>query len=168
MADVGGQGGGGKRKSYPPIELNITTILDIIITLLFFMIQNQDLTNFTPSVPKGINPPRSESKNLNHHNLIVRANENEIYVGDNKVARNPAEIVTDLEGKRIIPLFNELVKHRESVEMVNKAVPNSVKFDGALNLIVDKSVKYAYLKQILFTAASAGYSSYQFVVYGEE
>ena len=69
--------------------------------------------------------------------------------------------------KRIVPLYNELVKKKELVTQVSKATPNAKKFSGIVNLMIDKSLRYNYIKKLLFTCAEAGYIKYKFIVKGE-
>jgi biopolymer transport protein ExbD len=60
------------------------------------------------------------------------------------------------------------VAKRKTIQEVEKASPQAKKFSGIANLLVDKSLKYSYLKKVLYTVAEAGYSKYKFVVLGEE
>ena len=42
------------------------------------------------------------------------------------------------------------------------------KFSGVANLIIDKTIKYSYVKKIMYTCAAAGFKQYKFVVLAKE
>jgi biopolymer transport protein ExbD len=122
------------------------------------------------NVPRGIKLPISESESPNTSGVIVQVAPSKIYVDSNIVldTEDLPERVYDRKGRRIIPLYNALVKKRESIEVVSKSTPKAKPFSGVVNLVVDKSLKYNYIKKLLYTCAEAGFKKYKFVVMGEE
>jgi len=167
MSDLRSQIISSRKKKIGPSDLDITSLLDVIVTLLFFLIQFSDIAGFKPTLTKGITPPNSQSKDVNHVNTIIQANDSLIYVDDKVLASTAEEIKYGPDGKTILPLFDELVKKREAVQLLEKSSPEAEKFTGAINLIVDKSVKYSFVRQLLYTASQAGFGTYQLVVIGE-
>jgi biopolymer transport protein ExbD len=73
----------------------------------------------------------------------------------------------DEGGRRIVPLFNEMVKLKETVKQAEKLSPDVKKFSGVVNLVFDKTLKYNYLKRVMYTCAAAGYKEFKFVVMSE-
>jgi biopolymer transport protein ExbD len=164
----------GKRRKKSIIEMDITSLLDILVILLVFLIKSYDSSNVTLNVPKGIQLPLSESQSINTAGVMVQVSPTTIWVDDVAVLNSAA--LSDMEEKnaydmgkrRIVPLFNELVKKVEKFKEVEKAAEGAPKFSGIVNLIVDKTIKYSYVKKLMFTCAEAGFQKYKFVVRGEE
>lgn len=162
--------GRGHRKKLQVSDLDITSLLDICTILLVFLIQTFDTSNVQIDVPNEISLPNSKSKNINNQGVLVHVSESKIWVDRILIldtANMPATFIDD-NGRRIVPLYDELVKKREGFSMIAKSVPNAKPFSGLVNLVVDKSIKYSYLKKLMYTAAQAGFKEYKFVVRGLE
>ena len=160
-----------KRKKSSPVDLDITSLLDILVILLVFLLKSYNSTGIVFNVPKGIALPRSESKTLNNTGVIVQVSPTAIYVDDKiilDIRNTKGSKIYDHGNRRIIPLFEELTKKKNTYKQVAKSSENAVDFTGVVNLIVDKSIKYNFMKKLLYTCAEAGYQKYKFVVLGEE
>lgn len=160
----------GRRNKKPLIDLDITSLLDILVIMLVFLLKSYNSTGIILNVPKDITLPTSNSSDINTSGVVVQVSPSTIWVDDEVILQKnePKGRVYDYGGRRIIPLFNELVRKKNLVKQVSQVTPEAKKFSGIVNLIVDKSIKYSEVKKVLFTAAEAGYKSYKFVVLGEE
>lgn len=158
------------RKKLQVSDLDITSLLDICTILLCFLIQSYDVTNVQIDVPNEIKLPSSKSKTLNVQGVLIQVSATKIWVDRVLIvdSSKTPEHLTDDSGRRIVPLYDELVKKREIISRTFKTVQNANPFSGIINLVVDKSVKYSYLKKLMYTAAQAGFKEYKFVVRGEE
>jgi len=154
-----------KRKS-SLLELEMTSLLDVITTLLIFLVFGYNSSGIEINVPKEITLPKSISKDFNHDAVKIMVAQDAIWVDAKKIIdlSKGDELSTDQEGRRIIPLFDELVAQKELIRATEKSSPRATKFSGLVNLIVDKSIKYSFVKKILYTTAEAGYKEYKFVV----
>jgi biopolymer transport protein ExbD len=156
-----------RRKKETVFDIDITSLLDILTIMLVFLLQSYNSSGVTINVPKGIELPRSASETLNNFGVNVQVSKTHIYVDDVEVMNSEttdSSQIYDEEGRRIIPLFNELVKLKETVKATEKLSPDAKKFSGVVNLVVDKSIKYNYLKRVMYTCANAGYKEFKFVV----
>lgn len=152
----------GKRQKKEKVsELDITSLLDVLVILLVFLLKNYSATGDLANVPKGVTLPKSESMTINNPGVVVQASKTQIWIDDE-------EIKADDMNRKMTLLYNSLVKKRQTVENVKKSVKNAVKFSGKVNLVLDKEIKYNYLRSILKVAADAGYETYQFIVSGQE
>ena len=158
-----------KRRKPQVLDIDITSLLDILVILLVFLLKSYNSSGVVFNVPKDISLPRSESKTINNAGVIVQVSTTAVYV-DDKVVLN----IKNNQGKkiygnsgRIIPLFEELTRKKKTYKQVAKSSENANDFSGVVNLIVDKSIKYNFLKKLLNTCADAGYQKYKFVVLGE-
>lgn len=156
----------GKRKE-TVFDIDITSLLDILTIMLVFLLQSYNSSGVIINVPKGIELPRSASETLNTFGVNIQVSKSQIWVDDKEVVNSDNSDGTqmfDEGGRRILPLFNELVKIKETIKQSEKLSPNVKKFSGVANLVVDKTLKYSYLKRVMYTAAAAGFQEFKFVV----
>ncbi len=143
-------------------------MLDIMIILLFFLIKNYSATATVVSVPRDIELPKSESETNNTTGIHLLVSPKAIWVDDKQVFNyETQQQMLQAEDRRILPLYDELVKKKETMEQIEKSAAGSGKaahFEGNVNLVVDKSIRYFYLKRILHTCAEAGFIKYKMVV----
>lgn len=153
-----------------PFEVDITSLLDILVILLVFLLKSYNTSGITMIVPQGIELPLSQSQSVNNPGVQIQVSKEKIWVDNIAVldTENLPNVVYDRAGRRIVPLFNELVKKKEEIKQLAKQAPQAKDFSGVANLIVDKSLKYSYLKKVMYTSAEAGFKQFKFVVMGEE
>ena len=160
-----------KRKSRRDFELDITSLLDILVILLIFLIKSYNSSGVTLNIPEGIELPKSQSAQINTAGVIIQVSKDKIWV-DSKTILDTADLPKNLYddgGRRVIPLFDELSKKKDEIKNLNVQTGGKAKkFSGIVNLIVDKSLKYSYVKKIMYTCAAAGFREYKFVVMGNE
>lgn len=159
----------GIRRKSEVIDLDITSLLDILVILLVFLLRSYDSTGVIMNIPKEIQLPTSKSRSLNENGVVVQVSPKIIWVDDKEVVNT--ETTTNIysgDKKVILPLYNELVSKKNEVQRIAKATPNAEKFSGKINLIVDKTIKYSYIKKLMHTCAQAGYQKYKFVVMSQE
>lgn len=152
-------------------EIDITSLLDILVIMLVFLLKSYNSSGVILNVPKDIALPNSESQNLNSTGVLVQVSPSMIWVDDEQVLdikKSNNSNIFDMNRLRIIPLYNTLVAKRKTITQVQKTSPEAKEFSGIVNLVVDKSINYSFLKKIMFTCASAGYKEYKFVVMGED
>ncbi len=160
----------GIRRKKEPFDIDITSLLDILVILLVFLIRSYDTTGVILNIPKDITIPHSVSKSINEQGVVVQVSPKIIWVDDKEVHNTETYKgrLYSQGGRLILPLYNELVAKRTEIENVAKSTPNAKKFSGIVNLVVDKSLKYNYVKKLMHTAAEAGFQKYKFVVLGQE
>ncbi len=160
--------GRSRRKKQPLMEVDITSLLDILVILLVFLLKNYNASGVVLNVPKGVTLPKSESITLSSPGTMVQVSKEKIWVDSLLIADKSKNMRMDYGGRRIVSLYNDLVAKKKTIKMIEKSSKDAKKFSGMINLIVDKEVRYTYLRKILFTCAEAGYKKYKFVVLGEE
>lgn len=161
----------GKRRKKTVFDIDITSLLDILVILLVFLLQSYNSSGIVLNVPTGVELPLSESVSLNTSGVMVQVSPTVVWVDDKEIYNSEVTSRSrayDQNGRRLIPLFNELVKKRETIQQLQKTAPQATAFSGVVNLIVDKTIRYTELKSIMYTCAEAGFRQYKFVVLGEE
>tara|TARA_X000000950_G_C13658832_1_gene554976 strand:+ start:261 stop:773 length:513 start_codon:yes stop_codon:yes gene_type:complete len=160
-----------RRRKHEALDLDITSFLDILVILLVFLLKSYNSSGVIFNIPKGIKLPVSETKLQNTPGVIVQISPQKIWVDDKiilDVSKSGNRLIYDRGGSRIIPLYNELTKKRSLYKQVEKTAKGAKKFSGIVNLVVDKSIKYSYVKKVLSTSADAGYQKYKFVVSSDQ
>lgn len=156
-----------RKKKNSLFEIDITSLLDILTILLVFLLQSYNSSGVIINVPEDIKLPKSNSESVNNFGVNIQVSKYQIWVDDKEVL-NVNDIkgakVYDQGGRRIISLYDELVKIKETIKNSEKSSPKAVKFTGVANLVIDKSLKYQYLKKVMHTCASAGFKEFKFVV----
>ena len=159
-----------RRERKPPMEIDITSLLDILVILLVFLLKSYNSSGVTVDIPKEIKLPSSDTQDLNNAGVMIQVSKNKIWVDLQTILdleEKPTKIY-DQGNRRIISLYDVLVKKRDEINNLNRQVPEATKFTGIANLIIDKTIKYSYVKKIMYTCASAGFQKYKFVVLGED
>jgi biopolymer transport protein ExbD len=158
----------GQKKVAEDKDLVITSLLDILTTILLFLVVDTSLSGDVIPILPDIKIPTSLAQNHTGPAVTVQVSKSQIYVEDLNVVNyeklQKDNILYDLGGRRIVPLYNELVRLKDEVNSVKKQVPDAQEFSGLINLVVDESLTYETIKRILFTAAEAGYKEYKFIV----
>lgn len=155
-----------RRRRQGVIDIDMTSLLDILTILLAFLLHNFDATRALINVPGDIALPHSKSSSINTNGVNIQVSTAKIWVDDKEVLSSEVmpDKIYDQDGRRIVALYNELVAVKERIKQTEKVSPNAVKFSGIANLVLDKSLKYSYVRRIMFTCAEAGFKEYKFVV----
>lgn len=156
-----------KRKA-PKDSIMLTSMMDMFTIILVFL-----LYNFSPEeqknveIPSDIEMPRSSSEISLEEAVNVTVSPSGIYVGEKMVASlgNKAEIRAKMEGQKIVPLYDALIKEKSLKKTLNeKEKENS----SVILLSADKSISYKVLDKVLKSAGMAGFPKSKFVVYRRE
>lgn len=152
------------------MELDITSLLDILVIMLVFLLQSYNSSGIIMNVPKGVELPTSESLTDSSSGVIIQVSPTSVWVDDSLIFEwnDGQPVARDQNNRRIIPLYNELVRKRESIAQLERTSSQATPFTGIVNLLIDKTIRYNDVRAIMHTAAQAGFQQYKFVVLGEE
>jgi biopolymer transport protein ExbD len=159
-----------KRNKKKVLDIDITSLLDILVILLVFLLKSYNSSGVSINIPKDISIPNSISDTINSAGVIIQVSKDKIWVDDKEIYTNKSNSKKSFDqgGKRLVPLYNVLVAKKEEVQSLAKQVPEAKPFSGTANLVVDKSLKFSFVKKIMYTCAEAGFRTYKFVVLGNE
>ena len=149
-------------------DVDMTSMLDIITILMVFLLQGYNASGIVISIPQGVTLPFSSSQSPSDAGVLVQVSPNKIWVENQVIldATKTETLIYDQGGRRIVPLYNELVKKKELSQLVRKSTSQAVEFSGRINFVIDKSLKYNYLKKLMYTAGEAGFKEFKFSVVG--
>ena len=89
----------GKRRKKTNMDIDITSLLDIITILLVFLIRYYDSSSATLNVPSGVQLPDSITKNLITPGVVIQVSPTTIWVDDVVVLNSAA--LNDMEEKNV-------------------------------------------------------------------
>lgn len=163
----------GKRNKKEALDLDITSLLDILVIMLVFLLNSYSTAGFIVDLPRGLTLPLSESTDVSTSGINIQISPTTIWVDDEEILNvrdldEGSAQNLDHQGRRIIPLFNRLVEKRERIEQISRSAPNAQNFSGMANLIVDETIRYSLIQKIMYTTAEAGFQRFKFVVMGDE
>ena len=151
-------------------EVNITSLMDVLTVLLFFLIKIFTVNSMNITIPKDIILADSKVKKIFEESMVLAINDKrlllnaetllELYHGKFK----SVDIMND--GRGLSPLYERLKKEMaKRDDMLTNEKGEKVKAPpGKLLIEVDKDLQFATLKYILHTATLAGYGDFQFLV----
>lgn len=153
-------------KSRGPIELDITALLDVFIVLLVFLVFSSQSSGLMTSVASIIELPQSTSTALAGKAVSIQVSKSQIWVDEKEVLNTQtmdSDDLFDKEGQKIVPLYHYLLKIKSKMEKNQELSPKAMGFTGEINLAVDKTLKYNYLKRIISTCSAAGFKKMRLV-----
>lgn len=143
-----------QRRKKEDMELDITSLLDVLVILLVFLLKSYNASDLKVNLVKDLTIPNSDARLLGNHAIIVQVDKNK------KIYVNKKEIGLAVGSGENIALSKKLKEFRE-----NARTPAEKKAK-AINLIFDKSVPYKVMKTVMHTSAVAGYTEFKFIVQG--
>ena len=167
----------GKRKKIGAVEIDITSLLDILVILLVFLLKSYNASDLKLEVAKNIELPTSKSSQLGNMAVIVQVSgEKDIWINNRKIGRYLAS--TNDEKIEILysALEEEGKKQDEVIKDLETTVSTTTSDKGALatrkanrkrvNIVMDQAVPYEVLRRVMHTSALAGFPEFKFIVQG--
>lgn len=145
---------GSRREKAEPMELDITSLLDILVILLVFLLKSYNASNLKLDLVKSLAIPDSKARKLGSHAVVVQVDKNKDIWIDKK------RIGSALGGEKVDSLYDFLQKRRDVAN-----IPGAKKAKQ-INLVLDKSLPYATMQKVMHTSALAGYTDFKFIVQG--
>lgn len=167
---MGGGGGGGgpainvkggkftgklRNRSMVAGGLMLTSMLDILCTILFFLMKNFSQTQSDFAIGKDINLPYSTAIVTPTPALQLVVTQKAILLDDQKIADIENGVIkADIRGGNfIVPLARALEEQKKKLSIIpsqDKKDPKS--FAGTIVMQADKGLQFSVLKKIIYTA----------------
>lgn len=161
-----------RKKVKQELDVDITSLLDILVILLVFLLKSYNASDLKLEVAKNISLPNSKSQQLGNMAVIVQVSaERDLWINNIKIGRLPAstEEKVDLlynaletEGKK----QDEKIKELESVASQKSALATRKANRKRVNIVMDQSLPYEVLRKVMHTSALAGFPEFKFIVQG--
>jgi len=145
-----------KRTKKEPMDIDITSLLDVLVILLVFLLKSYNASDLKLNLVKKLTVPKSVSRTLGNHTVIVQVD------SEKKIFVNKEEVGYALgagENQALLAKLNEIRNG------ISERLPAS-KQEKKINLVFDEGLPYQVMKSIMHTSAVAGYSEFKFIVQG--
>lgn len=177
-----------RKKINRTFELPLTAMMDILVIMVVFLLKSYSASTNSFTSVKGLQLPESVSEvsppdSLQlivtpegmtfEGQLIVQFNQTPDAVGGAPSYELRGQD-TDEAGRRIVPLYDALVKARDKSELLRAkstardANGQPLPFEGILAITADKKIQYDLLRKVMYTAAVADYRIFRFLALRRE
>jgi biopolymer transport protein ExbD len=148
--------------------LNITPMMDMMTILLVFLLKQFSVQTAAASMAEGLTLPQSTSETQRPEAVNVTVTQSSILVEGDAVAPvragavDPSYKRDGANGYYITPLVDILTKHATRLKKISML--GGREFDGTAMVMVDKSIPYRLLTEVLYSAGQAEFKNYHLVV----
>ena len=158
-----------RRSGRKDLKLEINSLLDILVILLVFLIKSYSSQDVVINIPKNISVPLSRSQSPANQAIIVQMSSDEKVWVDNELFADLRKDSLNFRGTEGFPgLQDNLSAKRRGISRVNRIASGLPKSDQMVNLIMDKSLPYDFIRRIMHSATEAGFSQFKFIVIGSD
>ena len=157
-------------KKRPPLatemSLQITSMADIFIIILVFLLKSYSSGNLALNTSKGVELPSASLSDSPVEALKVEISENSILIENDPAAiiKNYTFYKADLQqdgSSKSLDLILSKERKRQLIIVKSNA---RVKIDSRIIVIADKKVPYSTIKTVLASAAVNGYTDFKLAV----
>jgi biopolymer transport protein ExbD len=151
-------------------HLNITAMMDMMSILLVFLLKQFSVEQTSLNLADSLQLPKSSAVLKPALSVNVTVTTNAVVVEGEPVVsvRNGA---VDERSKRdgangyyITPLVDLLTKHANKHKKIEALTGGRQKFDHSMLLLVDRSIPYRLVTEVLYSAGQAEFTNYRLVV----
>jgi biopolymer transport protein ExbD len=131
-------------------ELDITSLMDVLVIILVFLLQNFDSSEFSIGIVEELILPYSTSKEIPRKAPVLQANAQEdIYLN--------GELICNLKDADIVEKLSHALKIFSPKDSTK----------ATLNLLFDKKLTYKSINHILRIVDGIGFNKYKLIVQGD-
>lgn len=165
-----------KRTKKEALDIDITSLLDILTILLVFLLKSYNASDLTLSTVKKVTLPKSSTKSLGSLSTLIQVDSDYKVWIDRKVIGR----ISTRSSETVDFLFIRLKKIKKQDESNMKNLEREVASISTktladrkkqtmrrINLVMDQSLPYGIIRKVMHTAASAGYPEFKFIVQGK-
>ena len=147
-----------KRRNTDSEEIDITSLLDILVILLVFLLKNFNSSDLTVDLVSELSLPYSFSQGITNLGVVLQINKfKEVYINN--------EFMGNFEGSADT---EKTVRERLKKEYKKSQARAKNAKSQIINLVLDKTLKYQFIDQILQLSNETGFSSYKLIVQGKD
>lgn len=161
-----------KRERKEALDIDITSLLDILVILLVFLLKSYNPADLKLDLAENIELPDSKSLSFGSNAVMVQVNvDREIFVNQTKIG-----LINAGSGEKIDILYNELEKIKKENDeklmtsqkkaLTEEQVKQMKEKNQNINIVLDQALPYGVLRKVMHTAAVAGYPKFKFIVQG--
>lgn len=150
----------GKRRPREGVDVDITSLLDILTILLVFLLKSYNASDLKLDLTKNLEIADSQSRYMTRFAPVVQVNkEQKVFLNNKEIGRIPAS--------GVMPVLTEALKVEKKKTEANNAMQKQQYNAELVNLVFDKDMDYGIVQRVMNDSALAGYSQFKFVVKGD-
>lgn len=144
-----------RRQNVEPDEIDITSLLDVLVILLVFLLKSFNSSDLTVDLVNNLALPYSLTTSIPQNGVVVQTNEKkEVYINNAKL--------TDLRS----PDASEILI--EKLEELKQDMTPQQRESKLINLVLDQNLTYKDVDSLLKIVEQAGFSKYKLLTQGKE
>lgn len=156
------------RRSSAAFKIQITSMVDMFVILLVFLLKSYSTSPVNISPKEGLNIPESTTSVDPEDVLKLIVTKDGVFVEDQKVIdlANGQINMEDLDksDKQFIrKLYEALDQHAQKAKSIS-SVNEEFQFDGKVLMQADRDLNYDVLKRVMYTSMMAGYADVKLAV----
>ena len=152
---------GARRKIKNSADIEITSLLDILVILLVFLLSAYSSSDLEINLVKDLTLPSSKSALLGSKSVVIQVDvQRKIWIDGNIVA-GPLE---KWEQEAIPELLDVLKEKKNKISRSGRNIAG--KSEQKINIVLDQNLPYEVLQRVMHTSALAGFSEFKFIVQG--
>lgn len=162
-----------KRKKQD-FEIDITSLLDILVILLVFLLKSYNPSDLKVDVVKNLELPQSITRALGNTHVMVQINkEHDVFVNNTKIGT-----LSKSSPENVGFLYEELEKMKieedKKLDEIIAREPGSYSEEELekrrqakkINFVLHKELPYGLMRKVMHTATTAGFPQFKFIVKG--
>ena len=151
-----------KREKKDDMELDITSLLDVLVILLVFLLKSYNASDLKLNLVKDLVVPDSAARKLGHTAVTIQVSKDAtIFINNKKIGA----IATRGENPILLERLKEF-KEKDKDRIPAATAVGAKKEIRNINLVFDQDLPYEVMKSIMHTSAIAGYTEFKFIVQG--
>ncbi|MCB0393818.1 MAG: biopolymer transporter ExbD [Bdellovibrionales bacterium] len=150
---------GGGRKGASEV-LQITSLIDVFSMLVIFLLLNFSTQGEAYFVSKGLKLPETEHGNNMKSLALISITKDAVYFDAINIGNNPVRIE---ERDMNLPLLREKL---EEIKALKTQLAPDKPFKGEVNISADQDIPILYVKRVMTTLISAGWTGINFATKG--
>jgi biopolymer transport protein ExbD len=148
-----------RRKEKQEVDVDITSLLDILTILLVFLLMSYNASDLQLDLTKNLEMADSNAREMTKFAPVLQVNKHSVvFLNMKEIGRLPAS-------GSFPELTEALKKQRAQTEEANKKSLHPHKLE-LVNLVFDKDMDYNVVQRVMHDSALAGYSQFKFIVKG--
>ncbi|MGA1825816.1 MAG: ExbD/TolR family protein [bacterium] len=141
-----------RRKKNKIVVLSLTSLIDVFIILLIFLLKHYSLEPDIGIYIKDLQLPVSTSKKAPEHAVIITATKDSILFNGHHIKE--ADTIEKQNELLIQELYNALLENKRHTLKIASLNP-SIVFSGKIIIQADKKLPYSIIKKLIYTCGMA-------------
>ena len=144
------------------VEPDITSLLDILVIMLFFLLHIYNASDLSIDLVPGLDLAGSSTTDLGHQAIVIQVDkDNKVFI-DNKLVEN-----TSFSDEKVEALYQKL-KEIEPVKENERTIASSDEPQKPnhrpVNIVLDEEAPYMIMQKVMHTVSLAGYDEIKLIV----